>query len=382
MCWTHDSWRPASAAHSKAAASRTVQILKRRTAAVEQLAFEAGHRHAKWAICRPAIACGYTYRLALVTQGRRRGTVISICAVLLLGGVFVVLSRDRGGSATTDTKGDDIDRIPDWAHVEPGQIAAARAAGWPVAFENLIGMRFVLIPPGKFLMGSVGDEAGNKMRGQDEDPHEVELTRPYYVAVYETRNREYRLYGGAQSTYKDFDGPDQPAVGVSFEDALGFAKWLGGKDAAHRYALPTEAQWEYAARAGTVGNFPFLKDWKHFRSISRYANVYAPPAYTGDPEDFVRGRTTDVGTFRANPWGLFDTVGNVGEWCSDWYHERYDVRVRTDPAGPAVGEDRANRGGSWGSSPWNAQSASRNHHPPSERNDSVGFRLIAHPLPR
>jgi formylglycine-generating enzyme required for sulfatase activity len=134
--------------------------------------------------------------------------------------------------------------VPSWAKVAPEQIEAAKAAGVPVAFENSIGMRFVLIPAGTFMMGSQEDEAG---RDDDETLHEVMLTRPFYLGETEVTNAQYAMarphHASGQVGRHRFDGDDQPACGVSWDDATSFARWLTRREANNLYRLPTEAEW-------------------------------------------------------------------------------------------------------------------------------------------
>ena len=146
--------------------------------------------------------------------------------------------------------------LPPWARVAPEQLAEAKKHGVPVAFENDIGMRFVLIPAGTFVMGSPEDEEG---RDDDEVQHKVTITKPCYMQVTEVTNRQYKQFRAnhASSTAtKDLDGDDQPAVRVSLADCAAFAAWLGERDTARTYRLPTEAEWEYACRAGTTTRVP------------------------------------------------------------------------------------------------------------------------------
>src|SRR5262249_54397267 len=235
----------------------------------------------------------------------------------------------------------------------------------PVAFENSIGMRFVLIPAGKFLMGSPEDERGRDTGNQrhpgddDEKQHEVTLTKPFYMAIFETTNAQYRRFQPDHKSGEDFEADAQPAVMVSWDDATAFLAWLRTQDRAHEYRLPTDAEWEYACRARTTTRYEF--------------------GTTIMPENanyFSRGETKPVGTYPASSWGLYDMHGNVWEWCADWYGA-HPSGAATDPAGPASGDNRVLRGGSWHSDPDLARSASRGWGAPTAHYTAIGFRVSA-----
>lgn len=152
--------------------------------------------------------------------------------------------------------------VPAWAKVAPEQIAEAKKHDVPVAFENQVGMRFVLIPAGTFLMGTPSDE----VRWSWETPqHEVTISRPFYMAIYEVTNGQYRAFrpdhdSGDDADWEataedDLNGDRQPAVGIPDVDAMAFSRWLGAREGGRTYALPTEAEWHYACRAGSSTTF-------------------------------------------------------------------------------------------------------------------------------
>ena len=198
--------------------------------------------------------------------------------------------------------------VPDWAKVSDAQKAAAKEAGVPVAFENAIGMRFVLIPAGTFLMGSPATEEG---RDGDEVQHEVVLTKPFYLGVTEVTNAQYRRFRADHDSgaYKDegLNGDDQPVVRVSWDDAVAFAEWLSGQDGGRTYRLPTEAEWEWACRAGTRTRYWWgdaeEEGWK-------YANANDPKTkeafgfdWDGWPKDDGLPRDGAGGVVPAEPVG-------------------------------------------------------------------------------
>jgi len=286
-------------------------------------------------------------------------SAISTVAVVAIGVTLVVRGHsDLAATAPSDPVS--------WARVSVQQVEFARAAGVPVAFQNAIGMRFVLVPPGSFLMGSREDE---ERRDQDELRHEVTISHAYYMSIYETRIKEFDLYSGERLRYSDQEGPDRPVVGISHDDASKFASWLTSRDSKYDYALPTEAQWEYAARARTTKPFPFF-------NLVGNANYNPSEAYGMDGSGHWLRRTLDVGQYHPNAWGLYDTVGNVWEWCADWYAEYPSGSLR-DPTGPESGTRRVMRGGSWYNPAWEVRSATRGSNLPGTRSDGIGFRVAA-----
>ena len=243
----------------------------------------------------------------------------------------------------------------------------ARAQGLPVAYvEATTGISFVLIPPGEFWMGSPTTEVS---RGSNETLQHVRLTQAFYLSAHEVTNAQYKLYDAGHTSTSD--GDQQPVTEVSHDDATNYAAWLSTQTG-DTYALPTEAQWEYACRAGTTTPFTFGPNINPAQ-----VNYYGAGPYDGAPAGLNRGATTDVGIFPANAWGLYDVHGNVWEWCADWY-DAYSgdlTSVTTDPTGPASGTYRVIRGGSWYLNAQNARSAARNSIPPGFRYGYVGFRL-------
>ena len=253
-----------------------------------------------------------------------------------------------GGVAATGSA------VPTWAKVSKEQVAEADKLKIPVAFENSIGMRFVLIPAGKFTMGSPPTEDS---REDDETAHEVTLTKAYYVQTTELTNRQYRKFKAdhhclEQLAGYSIDGDEQPVNQISWNDAVAFVGWLNGQQPGHGYRLPTEAEWERACRAGT--STPYW--WG--ASITPDRAYYEMKV---DPIDrSARVTTVPVGTFPVSPWGLYEIHGNVREWCADWYDDLdYPVGPATDPLGPPPGDSHVVRGGGDGDSPHMLRAAFR-----------------------
>jgi len=213
------------------------------------------------------------------------------------------------------------------------------------AFTNSVGMEFVAIPAGSFLMGS--SDSDTEADSDEKPAHRVTISKPFLLGKFEVTQAQWEAvmesnpYGGARSNpYFDLPGmaervrrPDNP-VTVSWNEAQQFLQRLNEKEGHRRYRLPTEAEWEYAARAGTSTAYSFGNDRGQ---LDRYA-------WHG--EDFATGAPHPVGQKLPNPWGLYDVHGNVWEWVQDNYG-RYDAASATDPKGPARGTGKVVRGGSW-----------------------------------
>jgi formylglycine-generating enzyme required for sulfatase activity len=268
------------------------------------------------------------------------------------------------------------------------QEAWAAHLGKPLEMENSIGMKFVLIPPGEFMMGSTeaerqraleeakaANDDGALERIPTEAPqHRVKITRPFYLCKYEVTQAQWQAVMGNNPSH--FQAPANPVEKVSWDDIQAFLARLNAAGAhvgpsskarraamEMRYALPTEAQWEYACRAGTTTAFgfgdtvPMLGQYGWFKGNSG-------------------GRTHPVGELKANAWGLYDMHGNVWEWCTDWFgKEYYGNSPADDPQGPGAGSLRVRRGGSWGSIAGEYRSANRNRAAPDIRAYNIGFRL-------
>jgi formylglycine-generating enzyme required for sulfatase activity len=306
-------------------------------------------------------------------------------------------------------------------------------AGPVQVIENSIGMQFVRVPAGEFLMGS--DESAEALKRdypnyprerlvdlKDEAPvHSVRIGRPFYLGKYEVTVGQFRKFVQA-SGYKPeseadgtggygynaaydpattkrgdaFEGrdpryswrnpgfpqtDDHPVVNVTWNDAVAMAQWLSRIEG-RKYRLPTEAEWEYACRAGTrtryySGDLP--------STLSAIANTFDASAapYWPQWKAFALSKndgaafTAPVGSFAPNAFGLHDMIGNAWEWVSDWYAANYyAVSPLVDPTGPASGRQRVRRGGSWHTWSLYARSTFRNWNTPQTRYTLVGMRLL------
>ena len=246
------------------------------------------------------------------------------------------------------------------------------------AIANSIGMRLMRLPAGPFLMGSPDPEPE---RSNDEGPrHRVTITRLFYIDVYPLTQQAYAAVMGsnpAEFIAARGGGPNHPVEQVSWDDAVEFCRRLSALPAevrsGRRYRLPTEAEWEYACRAGAITASAFGDALG-----SERANFDGHSPYGGAPKGKYLQRTTPVGSYPSNAWGLYDMHGNVWEWCADWYGERYYGRSPgSDPAGPDDGDKRVVRGGSWNNNGRSCRSANRYKYKPSHKSGNVGFRVVA-----
>jgi formylglycine-generating enzyme required for sulfatase activity len=224
---------------------------------------------------------------------------------------------------------------------------------------NSLQMKLVLIPAGKFTMGSPETEKG---RYDNEAQREVEIKEPFYLGIHEVRVRDFRAFvedagyktegekAGDNDTWKAAmpdQTEDHPVSKVSWNDAQAFCEWLSKKEG-KKYRLPTEAEWEYACRAGTTTRYSFGDDFETLREVANVASSWTMP----------------VGKFKANAFGLYDMHGNVYEWCQDLCKEG--------------GTDRIYRGGGYGFCDYpekHCRSAFRGGYAPSSRHDWLGFRV-------
>ena len=249
-------------------------------------------------------------------------------------------------------------------------------ADLPKSFENSIGMHFVLVEPGQFMMGSPPEEKGH--HAWEGPLHSVALTRPFYLGVFPVTQMQFQQImkrNPSHFTPTHKCGPDNPVEQVDWQDAVTFCEKLTAlpaeNTACRLYRLPSEAEWEYACRAGTTAPYSFgetvsLKEVHYF---GLNASTWAKVASTA-------GKTEKVGSHTANAWGFFDMHGNVLEWCNDWWGESYYAEsADSDPLGPLHGDERVVRGGSFSQFAVDCRSAARLGRAPSSKLNTIGFRV-------
>jgi sulfatase modifying factor 1 len=264
-------------------------------------------------------------------------------------------------------------------------------------FTNSIGMEFVRIEPGEFLMGhdarladavlKVTEADGKRAvwlpaRGDyDERPvHRVRITRPFYMGVYEVTNAQYERFDPRHAHLRGKFGfsieDDEAVVFVSWHEAKGFCQWLSDKEGLP-YRLPTEAEWEYAARAGTATVFS-TGDTLPAVYLNKPDNSWYPAPGRSRGRDSVA--LLHVGKTPPNPWGLYDMHGNVEEWCEDWYGP-YEPGEQRDPVGRASGDFKVTRGGSHSTFAFYMRSANRMGTLPEDKHWMIGFRVVLGEMP-
>jgi formylglycine-generating enzyme required for sulfatase activity len=256
-------------------------------------------------------------------------------------------------------------RDGDW-----GTLPVSVSGNLPGTYTNSLGMTFILLPAGTFTMGSPSDEPG---RFSNEGPqHQVTLTQSFYMQQTEVTQAQWEAVMGSNPS--SFSGcPSCPVEEVSWDDVQTYISYMNVRGEG-TYNLPTEAQWEYAERAGSTTAF-------YNGGITETGSGYDPNLDAIGWYSYNSGSETHpVAQKTPNAWGLYDMSGNVYEWCQDWYSgSYYDSSPSTDPAGPSSGSSRVLRGGSWIYYARSCRSAYRINYGPGNRYKSIGFRLTRQP---
>jgi len=245
--------------------------------------------------------------------------------------------------------------------------AAIANAAEPVVTENSIGMKMVEIPAGKFTMGS---PPGEKDHQNNEQQVAVTITKPFVIGQTEVTQGQWKAVMGTEPWKGDKyirEGPNFPATFVNWDDVTAFCESLSKKEG-KQYSLPTEAQWEYACRAGTTTEYSF---GEHDVLLSTYA-WWGGLLGGGNTQNEKYAHA--VATKKPNPWGLYDMHGNVAEWCNDYYADA--LPGGNDPKGPVAGSARVIRGGSWSFIAFDCRSAYRGGPGPADRYSNDGFRVV------
>jgi formylglycine-generating enzyme len=317
-----------------------------------------------------------------MTNVRRLSLALKVLPGLIAAGLLLVLQP----AATAQTAPSTDPATPPAGHVAQGTITSA-AAGY-VLME---------IQPGTFQMGSPDTESG---REPDEVRHEVRITKPFWLGQKEVTQAQWKEIMGTEpfvATYMgvSFLDPRFPAEGISWLDAVTFCNKLSARDgltpaytiqgteaswnrSANGYRLPTEAEWEYAARAGTTTIYTKASG---YGSVCGYGNVADATARRKFPSWSGAVPCADghvglapVGSYKPNDWGLYDMTGNVSEWVWDRYAP-YNTALADDPSGPDTGEKRVYRGGSWTNNHAYSRLAARGKGMPEKGDISFGFRV-------
>ena len=284
-------------------------------------------------------------------------------------------AADRKERAAATVTSGAQSKIPSWAKVSKEQTAEAKKLGVPVAFANSAGVKFVLIPPGQFMMGSADDEVGRyKVEGPQ---HKVKIARAFYIAIHQVTQGQWKAVMGAtpwkgKSNAKD--GPDNAVNYVCFNDVMAFCAKLGKKDG-KSYRLPTEAEWEYACRAGTTTRY-FYGDDPGAKKLRQYAWYL-----DNDWSKHELRHPHKVGVYKPNGWGIYDMLGNVWELCMDAMYPNYEGAPGDGSA--RVGNDnRALRGGGLRSTDRRCRVASRHAYHRTHSSYYVGCRIACMVAPK
>jgi formylglycine-generating enzyme required for sulfatase activity len=312
--------------------------------------------------------------------------LITLAVVAAVGGVaWFAFDRPAGellGDAPQEKKKTSVP--PEKKAAADKKAESTPAARRPRVITNSIEMKLALLPAGKFTMGSPATEAD---RNGNEGPQvEVEIAKDFYIGVHEVTQRDYaRIMGNNPSGISFEGGPqerlkgvphtgDFPVDSVTWDDAVEFCEKLseliGERNAGRVYRLPTEAEWEYACRAGTTTAFAFGP-----AAGGKDLNCNGELPYGDAPAGPYLKRTAKVGSYRPNAFGLYDMHGNVFEWCQDWFGP-YGAGPLKSPAGPENGDQRVLRGGAWNSAAAQCRSASRNRGLAALSREYIGFRVV------
>ena len=252
------------------------------------------------------------------------------------------------------------------------QKQAASAAGLPlekiIDLGNEVNITLIYIPAGQFDMGSPIEEI---KRDSDEAQHRIKLTKPFYIGKFEVTQLQYRVIMSENPS--KFGGDKLPVDNVNWYEACRFLKKLSDKTGL-KLRLPTEAEWEYACRAGTKTAFN-----TGTTIDSDFANYDATQPYADGIIGKELKRTSEVGSYQPNAFGLYDMHGNVWEWCSDFYDkDYYKVTPLMDTKGPIEGKSKVIRGGAWNEKAYKCRSADRNNRGEKTNQPIIGFLSLIH----
>lgn len=348
-----------------------------------------------------------------------RPFVISCVALLFSHGFLVCLLQAA-----------DEQEIPTLSAPFTAEQARSAQASWAkrlnvdIEIRNTLGMTMTLIPPGHYRMGNLEPaeetaafaQARGLLKakaadfGDEYPPHAVRITHPFRLARCEVTRGNFRAFVNAAGYRTDAEtdaqggwgwseeqrkfvreprfnwrnagfpqNDDHPVLNVSWNDAQSFCAWLSRQDK-HTYRLPTEAEWEYANRAGMETRYQSGNDSEGLAGTANVADATARKTYPDWPtinSDDGFTYTSPVGSFKPNPFGICDLHGNVWEWCRDIYDAAYyENSPLADPTGPATGPLRVSRGGAWSRTTVNCRSAVRRKGAPDLRHVNIGFRPV------
>jgi formylglycine-generating enzyme len=242
----------------------------------------------------------------------------------------------------------------------------------PITYHiNSIGLKLVRIEPGQSLMGE-GRQASRRPDVIRAEGRPVTISHPFYLGAFEVTNAQFeQFHNHKRPAYqRGRKADDHPVEPVTWREAQEFCRWLSAKEG-RLYRLPTEAEWEYACRAGTQTHLYWGDEFWDRNKANLGGLKFDHESWKEDGYEY----TAPVGMYPPNPWGLFDMVGNSWEWVSDWYAEIPSTPA-TDPVGPPTSHCRVHKGGGWNLRIRQANSASRDGDDPADLPDIVGFRVL------
>ncbi|HID03424.1 MAG TPA: formylglycine-generating enzyme family protein [Desulfobacterales bacterium] len=229
-------------------------------------------------------------------------------------------------------------------------------------YVNSINMEFVHVPAGTFLMGTPDLQQGSS---KEKPQHSIHISKSFYLGKYEVIQKQWMAVMGNINP-SNFLSPDRPVDEVSWNDVQLFIRKLNAIEKSNSYRLPTEAEWEYAARAGSETSVYYGND-PEGKELEKYAWF----------EENAEKQTHPVGMLAPNAWGLYDMYGNVSEWTQDRYDKQYYLNSPVqDPHGPETGHKRVVRGGSWINQAYSCRSAARGYFSPDYTDSDFGFRIV------
>jgi len=309
-----------------------------------------------------------------------------------------VATSPYGKSYIQDAWNGLISKYPDISNIPDGDADALLAYvqgqlydSFPKQLTNKMGMTFVYISPGTFMMGSPDREPG---RDRDEELHEVTLTKPFYMQTTEVTQGQWTNIMGTNPSFFKACGENCPVEQISWNDTQALIQKLNAQDKTIHYRLPTESEWEYASRAGSSealysGSIEIIWDrnsptldpiaWYGGNSCASYEGGFNCKKWYDTQYPCKTCGIQPVAQKEKNNLGLYDMLGNVWEWCQDWYGD-YPTNTITDPIGLAAGTLRVSRGGSWSDFASYCRCANRGGVMPEDYNSSIGCRLVAFPI--
>jgi formylglycine-generating enzyme required for sulfatase activity len=252
---------------------------------------------------------------------------------------------------------------------------SAEAASTVEYHSNELGMEFVMIPPGEFKMGCSEGAKPNECSRDEKPPHRVQITKAFEIGKTEVTQKQWQAVMGSNPSA--FKGEDRPVEQVAFQQVREFLNKLNARNDGFLYRLPTEAEWEYAARAGTTDQYAgSLHDMAWYNDGQSAARGRGAFQNENSPTGLLVPESHPVATKMPNAWGIYDMRGNVAEWVEDFYDGNYySNSLPADPKGPAAGDGHVVRGGSFRVYPWLTRVSLRTRFPEDYEFADLGFRV-------